>query len=291
MRDLTKTYGNFTALNEITLSIHEGEIFCILGHNGAGKTTMINMLVGLDSQTKGSLFYNNIEMNSANIHKSVGFCSQVDNGIKEISVYENLKFFAKIKGVPSDEVESEVNTVMHKLNLTLYRDSLVHKMSAGWRRKVSFAIALLNNPKIIIMDEPSSGMDRISRNLFWDLVKTLKQEKKTIIFTTQFLDEAEGLSDRIAVLSRGKLFAVGSVEYIKTKFCVGYTLILYNRNNPNNLQHQATEIASLIKDITPSAYCHNDTALNIIKYILPFEEQSKFSTLFSKLESIQDVKV
>jgi len=143
-------------------------------------------------------------MNSANIHKSVGFCSQVDNGIKEISVYENLKFFAKIKGVPSDEVESEVNTVMHKLNLTLYRDSLVHKMSAGWRRKVSFAIALLNNPKIIIMDEPSSGMDRISRNLFWDLVKTLKQEKKTIIFTTQFLDEAEGLSDRIAVLSRGK---------------------------------------------------------------------------------------
>ena len=145
-------------------------------------------------------------MNSANIHKSVGFCSQVDNGIKEISVYENLKFFAKIKGVPSDEVESEVNTVMHKLNLTLYRDSLVHKMSAGWRRKVSFAIALLNNPKIIIMDEPSSGMDRISRNLFWDLVKTLKQEKKTIIFTTQFLDEAEGLSDRIAVLSRGKYF-------------------------------------------------------------------------------------
>ena len=142
-------------------------------------------------------------MNSDNIYKSIGFCSQVDSGLINATIYGNLIFFAKIKGISDDLIDFEVGRVMMKLNLFPVKDSLISKMSGGWKRKVSFAIALLGNPKIIIMDEPTSGMDRITRKLFWELIETLKEEKKTVIFTTQFLDEAETLSDRIAVLSKG----------------------------------------------------------------------------------------
>jgi len=142
-------------------------------------------------------------MNTKNISRSIGFCSQVDNGLINATVYDNLKFFAKMKGISNDLVEFEVGRVMVRFNLLPFKDSLTDNLSGGWKRKLSFAIALLGNPKIIIMDEPTSGMDKITRKLFWDLVETLKKEKKTLIFTTQFLDEAESLSDRIAVLSKG----------------------------------------------------------------------------------------
>jgi len=145
-------------------------------------------------------------MTADNICKNIGFCSQVDNGLINATIYDNLVFFAKFKGISEDLIEFEVGRVMVKLNLLPFKNSLIHKMSGGWKRKVSFAIALLGNPKIIIMDEPTSGMDRITRNLFWKLIETLKEEKKTIIYTTQFLDEAESLSDRIAVLSKGNCF-------------------------------------------------------------------------------------
>ena len=144
-------------------------------------------------------------MESNYIYKSIGFCFQVDSGLINATIYENLVFFAKIKGIPEDLIEFEVSRVMVRLSLLPFKNSLVYKMSGGWKRKVSFAIALLGNPKIIIMDEPTSGMDKMTRKLFWDLIETLKQEKKTVIFTTQFLDEAEFLSDRIAVLSKGNL--------------------------------------------------------------------------------------
>jgi len=120
-----------------------------------------------------------------------------------MTIYDNLVFFAKLKGISDDLIEFEVGRVMVKLNLLPFRKSLINQMSGGWKRKLSFAIALLGNPKIIIMDEPTSGMDRVTRKLFWDLIETLKQEKKTVIYTTQFLDEAELLSDRITILSKG----------------------------------------------------------------------------------------
>ena len=144
-------------------------------------------------------------MESNYIYKSIGFCFQVDSGLINATIYENLVFFAKIKGIPDDLIEFEIGRVMVRLDLLPFKDSLIYKMSGGWKRKVSFAVALLGDPKIIIMDEPTSGMDKMTRKLFWDLIETLKQEKKTIIFTTQFLDEAEFLSDRIAVLYRGNL--------------------------------------------------------------------------------------
>jgi len=134
-------------------------------------------------------------------------------------------------------------------------------------------------------------LDPISRRKFWDIIKDLKQDNKTIFFTTQFLNEAEDYSDRIGILSRGKLLAVGGVEYIKKKFGVGYSMILQNASGPNKLQAQACDIDSKVKNHIPHAIGHSDIALNLIKYILPFEDLSKFSPLFAELEKLKGLQV
>jgi len=175
--------------------------------------------------------------------------------------------------------------------LSSFRDDLVLTLNGGYKRKLSIAIALLNNPKILIMDEPTSGLDTVARREFWDIITDLKNEHRTIIFTTQFLDEAEELSDRIAVLSKGKLFALGSVDFIKKEFGVGYTLVLQSRQNPLILKEKAQEIDSKIRSIIPSATLHGDTNLNVMKYSLPFSEQSKYAKLFLDIEKMKEIQI
>ena len=121
----------------------------------------------------------------------------------ENTVYENLSFFAEIKNIPSGQQEAEIERVMNRLGLNVHKDMPAKKLSGGFKRKLNVAIALLKDPKIIIMDEPTSGMDPVSRRTFWDIIKSLKNEKKTVILTTQFLDEAEQLADRIAIMAKG----------------------------------------------------------------------------------------
>ena len=146
----------------------------------------------------------------------------------ENTVLENLTFFAKIKKMSESRIEAEIERVMNKLGLATFKDMPASKLSGGFKRKLNIGIALLNDPKIIIMDEPTSGMDPVSRRNFWEIIKKLKQENKTIVLTTQFLDEAEELADRIAIMSKGKLFASGSADFIKKKFGSGYKLIIQN---------------------------------------------------------------
>jgi len=166
--------------------------------------------------------YTNLEK----IRGNVGFCPQKDFLLMHNSVYENLKFFAEIKKVSHVRMDSEIERVMTQLGLLYFKDMPAGSLSGGFKRKLSIGIALINNPKIIIMDEPTSGMDPVSRRGFWDIIKELKKENKTVIFTTQILDEAEVLADRVAIMSKGNLFAMGSPDFIKKKFGSGYTLSL-----------------------------------------------------------------
>jgi len=229
--DLKKEFPNAPkpALENISLTIFEKEIFCLLGHNGAGKTTLMNILSGLTSQTKGSLLYDHVVMDSKSIFKSIGFCSQDDIALLDNTVKENLVFLANIRGVAQDSVRKEVESLINKLDLVSSQDKIVRGLSKEQRKKLSIAIASLNNPRIIMMDEPTSGLDSASRKAFWKIIKGLKADQRTVIFTTQFLDDAEELSDRLAILSKGTLFAVGSSDFIKTKFGSGYTLLITNR--------------------------------------------------------------
>ena len=220
------------------------------------------------------------------------------------TVYENLVAFAEFKGIPKDNINIEIYRVMQRFKMETFKNTPVFKLNRDSKRILSISIALLNNPKIIILDEPTSGikynisflrlvlgLDPLSRRKFWDIIKDLKQENKTILFTTQFLNEAEDYADRIGILSRGKLLAVGGIEYIKKKFGVGYSMVLQNTNGPNELQAQASEIASKVKNYIPKALGHSDTALNLIKYILPFEDISRFSPLFTELQKLRGLQV
>jgi len=141
------------------------------------------------------------------------------------------------------------------------------------------------------MDEPTSGLDSMARRVFWKIIQELKQDKKTVIFTTQFLEEAEELADRLAIVSKGKLLAVGSVEFVKKKFGTEYTLVISNRKNPALLPIQAEQISKIISEVIPSAEIISDTTLNILKYTLSSFDQKKFSRVFRGLESIPDIQI
>jgi len=209
----------------------------------------------------------------------------------ENTVYQNLCFFAEIKKIPTEQFKTEIERVINKLGLDPFRNVAAKKLSGGFKRKLNIAIALLNDPKIIIMDEPTSGMDPVSRRNFWEIIKKLKQENKTIVLTTQFLDEAEELADRIAIMSQGKLFALGGSEFIKKKFGTGYNLILHDSENSVEIQNRALEITDKVHSFIPSAYRDYNVAANIIQFTLPFNEQPKFADLFEELETIPDLAV
>jgi len=141
--------------------------------------------------------------NISQLSESVGFCAQQDFALENNTVGENLEFFAEIKNVGQDKIKCEVRRVLAKFDLLKFEKMPVSRLSAGWKRKLSIAIALLNDPNIVIMDEPTSGMDPVTRREYWDIIRKLRQEKKTVVITTQFLDEAEELCDKVAILSKG----------------------------------------------------------------------------------------
>jgi len=207
VENVTKSFKGMKdlALDDINLKIYEKEIFCLIGHNGAGKTTLLNIITGLISKTKGSIFYENEEVNSAHIRKSIGFCTQENLALTENTVYQNLIFIAKLRIRDISEITLRVEEVMNKLDLAGLKDKIACDLSPEQRKKLSIAIALLNNPQVIIMDEPTSGLDVITRRVVWQIIKELKENGKTVIFTTQFLDDAEELANRLAILSKGKI--------------------------------------------------------------------------------------
>lgn len=221
----------------------------------------------------------------------MGFCAQQDFALENNTVHENLRFFAEIKNVPKHIIQPEINRVLYKFDLAQYQDLQASQLTGGSRRKLNIAIALVNNPNIIILDEPTSGMDPVTRREYWEIIRKLKRENKTILITTQFLNEAEELCDRIAILSKGRLFAVGSADYIKRKFGTGYNLVIESSASKEKLESQTFQIMTKIHRIVPASYSLDDSTASILKYALPFSEQDKFAQLFSELEQVPDINV
>jgi len=225
------------------------------------------------------------------LRQSVGFCAQQDFALENNTIYENLEFSAQIKNVPKNQIKAEIDRLLSKFDLTQFQHLPASQLTSGWKRKLNIATALINDPKIIIMDEPTSGMDPVTRREYWEIIRKLKEEKKTILLTTQFLNEAEELCDRVAILSKGRLFAVGSVDYIKKKFGTGYNLIIQSSGTREKLKSQTFEIMTKIHSITPEAYQLDDSTTNLLKYVLPFSEQNKFAQLFAELEKFPDLQI
>lgn len=216
IRNLTKKYKTITAVDNLSLDINEGEFLGLLGFNGAGKTTTIKMLCGLITPTSGDAFIydKSIVGNMDDIKSFVNISPQETAIAPNLTVYENLVFIAEVYGYKKEEANSKAEDMMKKFNLEDRRKSKAKKLSGGLMRRLSIAMALISEPKILFLDEPTLGLDVRARRELWHLLSELKG-KTTVILTSHYLDEVEALADTIAIIDKGKLRIKGTLEDLK----------------------------------------------------------------------------
>jgi ABC-2 type transport system ATP-binding protein len=214
-QNVIKRFGEITAVDDISFQVNRGEIFAFLGPNGAGKSTTISMLTTMLRPTNGKLFLNghDVTKEQAKARKSFGIVFQDPALEEELTAYENMKVHAVLYGIPKNEQEERIQELMELVDLWDRKDSLVRTYSGGMRRRLEIARGLLHHPKILFLDEPTLGLDTQTRNLLWDYVEKLsRHEGMTIFFTTHYLDEAENVADRIALIDHGKIITTGTVS-------------------------------------------------------------------------------
>ncbi|CAI9601915.1 unnamed protein product, partial [Staurois parvus] len=269
------------ALRGLNLDVYEGQITALLGHSGAGKTTLLNILSGMCGTTSGSANIYGHPLSDLSLRqelrRKIGFCPQFDVNFELLTLKENLEVFAQIKGVPRSKVKSEVEKVLCDLDIENIEDLRANKLSGGQRRKLTLAIALLGDPEVLLLDEPTAGLDPFSRHCVWSVLKERKAGHVTL-FSTQFMDEADILADRKAVLSNGRLKCVGSSFFLKRKWGIGYHLRMQVTPSCDT-----EAITSLIKQHVSSAKLSTQNVEDLT-FTLPFENMDAFPALFSDLE-------
>lgn len=217
IKNLSKKFGDFTAVNNIDLTIDSGEFIGILGPNGAGKTTTIKIITGLLRPTTGNVYINGSLMNRNNkkIKKTMGIVPQYSNLDKELTVYENLLFAAKLFKV--ENYKNKINELLDFAELSDFKDRIVTNLSGGMARRLTIAKALINDPDIIILDEPTVGIDINGRRKIWDILKYLKTKNKTVLLTTHYIEEAEYLCNRVCLVDKGTIIQDNTPENLKAQ--------------------------------------------------------------------------
>jgi len=227
LEHITKRFGDFVAVDNVSLEVAPGEIFGFLGPNGAGKSTTIRILCGLLTPSSGTATVAGFDVatQSENIRRSIGYMSQKFSLYDDLSVIENIEFFAGIYGVPAEKFEARRDYVLKMAGLADKRDTMTHLLSGGWKQRLALGCAILHEPPILFLDEPTSGVDPMARRDFWDLIYTLSAAGHTIFVTTHYMDEAE-YCHRIALMGGGKVIALGSPDELKASLGEGHLLNL-----------------------------------------------------------------
>ncbi|MEM1573648.1 MAG: ABC transporter ATP-binding protein [Candidatus Methanomethylicaceae archaeon] len=222
---LTKKFGNFKAVDNLSLKVKIGEIFGLLGPNGAGKTTTIRMLCGLMRPSEGSIRIYEYKMPEERNQaiKIIGYMAQRFSLYEDLTIMENLEFFGNLYGINGVNLKNRIIELLEFLELKEFKDRLAGKLSGGMKQRLALAVALLHRPKLLILDEPTAGVDPPIRRAFWEYLRSLNKEGVTILITTHYMDEAENC-DRIALMNRGKLIAIGSPRELK-KMAFGGDLV------------------------------------------------------------------
>ena len=231
--NLRKEYKDVVAVNDLNLQIKEGELFSLLGVNGAGKTTLIKMLSTLIKPTSGEAFINGFSIltEEDKVKDLIDISMQETAVCRNLTVDENIVFYAELNGQSKEEISKSKKYIYQVFGLDEVKNKKAKKLSGGWQRKLSIALALVNKPKILFLDEPTLGLDVIARRELWETIKALKGDM-TIILTTHYMEEAEILSDRIGIMKNGKLLFVGSKDE------------LYKQTNKNNVENAFINIVS-----------------------------------------------
>jgi len=219
VENLTKKFGDFTAVNAITFEVKAGEIFGFLGANGAGKTTAMKMLIGISIPTSGSAQVAGFDVftNPENIKKNIGYMSQKFALYDDLTVKENITFFGGIYGLSRSKIKEKRSELVAELGLGDIINELVGSLPLGWKQKLSFSVALLHNPTIVFLDEPTGGVDPITRRQFWEMIYKTANNGTTVFVTTHYMDEAE-YCDRVSIMVEGKIEALDTPKKLKEQF-------------------------------------------------------------------------
>lgn len=216
---LTKKFGNFTAVNEISFEVYKGEIFGFLGANGAGKTTAMKMLIGISNPTSGNANVAgfNVYKQTEQIKKNIGYMSQKFSLYEDLTVNENINLFGGIYGMTDEQIKTKRNQLIDKLSLSQEQDKLVESLPLGWKQKLAFSIAIFHSPKVVFLDEPTGGVDPITRRQFWDMIYEASDSGITVFVTTHYMDEAE-YCNRVSIMVDGVVKALDTPAELKSKY-------------------------------------------------------------------------
>ncbi|KAH9154549.1 hypothetical protein LEN26_003391, partial [Aphanomyces euteiches] len=276
--------GEKVAVKGMNLTMYKNQITCLLGHNGAGKTTLISMLTGMIPVTSGDATINGLSLNDdlGQIRQSLGMCPQHDVLYPELTVQEHLMFYGKIKGYRGDALKKQVEQKILEVGLTEKRHVYSKELSGGMKRKLSLAIALLGDSKIVFLDEPTSGMDPYSRRSSWEIIMN-NRPNRIVVLTTHFMDEADILGDRIAIMAEGELRCCGSSLFLKNRYGAGYNFSLVKTDHCNTLalidfvQHHIGDDVKVLSNVGTE-----------ISFQLPLDCSHLFAKMFAELDDKLD---
>jgi len=219
VKNLVKKYNNFTAVDNVSFNVYRGEIFSLLGPNGAGKTTTINILTTLIPPTSGEAYIAGIDVvkNPKEVRRKIGITFQEMVLDRDLTVWETLEFHGWLYGIPKSERRKKIEELLEIVGLSEKRNALIKTLSGGMKRKLEIIRGLMNNPEVLFLDEPTLGLDPQSRMIIWDQIRRINKEGVTVFMTTHYMDEAERLSDKVAIMDQGKIAALDTPENLKNK--------------------------------------------------------------------------
>ncbi len=217
--NLTKKFGSFVANDKLTFEVKKGEIFGFLGANGAGKTTAIRIMCGLLEPTSGQLEVAGFDAfkQQEQIKRSIGYMSQKFSMYEDLTVEENIRLYAGIYGMTRNDIKERTSVLLEKLGMSNFRNNLISSIPLGWRQKLAFSVAIFHQPKIVFLDEPTGGVDPITRRQFWDLIYEASELGITVLVTTHYMDEAE-YCQRVSIMVDGRIAALGTPQELKTAY-------------------------------------------------------------------------
>jgi len=240
--ELTRRFGDFTAVDHVSFQVHRGEVFGFLGSNGGGKSTTIRMFCGLLAPTEGTAHVAGLDIrtHAEEVRSRIGYMSQKVSLYANLTVAENVRFFSGLYNVPTQKVEEQKQRFYPRLGLEGIDQSFVHSLPSGIKHRVALVCSLLHDPDIIFLDEPTAGVDVVNRQIFWRLIRELARDGKTLFVTTHYLDEME-YTDRVGFIDRGQLIGLDTPTGLKIHFAGGYRVRLVHPN-PAVVQNAATQL-------------------------------------------------
>jgi ABC-2 type transport system ATP-binding protein len=264
--NLTKEYGDIKAVDNVSLNIRKGEIFGLLGPNGAGKTTTINILIGLSLPSSGTAKIAGLDVTkcSVEIKKRLGIAAQDAYFDHHLSIKDNLFYHGLLYALPRKELKKRVDTALEWSNLEKYRNKKFHHLSGGMQRRLVVARAMLSDPEILLLDEPTNGLDPQTRRQVWEFIKNLKEEGKTVLLTTHYMEEADILCDRIAIIDHGRIIARGTPNELKRMWNKNIVIDITLSPNPDVLKNDVKNALNNISGVNYVEMKSNKIKIGVI---------------------------